>query len=244
MAESSKTAPAPIEEREYYTAMSHFYRGELGRIMVWRQRLDTTTNWAILTATAITTFALGVGGPTTPGATSSAPHIVFMIANFMVFLLLVIEARRYRYYDAYRARVRMLEAHFLVPVVMRRGEMIEGDWRHLVAEDLLLPSFKIGVRESTSRRLKRNYVWIFLILLAAWILKILRDAKMAGEPISGLLHFMIRTQEEQPLPAWLFWLMVYGFYTVILWLAFYAQKERYASGEMERRAPSPKRWKI
>jgi uncharacterized membrane protein len=27
----------------YVNAMSHFYRGELGRIMIWRQRLDVTT---------------------------------------------------------------------------------------------------------------------------------------------------------------------------------------------------------
>ena len=41
----------------YVNAMSHFYRGELGRIMVWRQRLDITTNWAITSSTAIITIA-------------------------------------------------------------------------------------------------------------------------------------------------------------------------------------------
>ena len=41
----------------YVNAMSHFYRGEMGRIMVWRQRLDITTNWAITSSTAIITIA-------------------------------------------------------------------------------------------------------------------------------------------------------------------------------------------
>ena len=36
-----------IYDPGYVNAMSHFYRGEMGRIMVWRQRLDVTTNWAI-----------------------------------------------------------------------------------------------------------------------------------------------------------------------------------------------------
>src|SRR5258705_6468580 len=31
------------------TALSHLYRGELYRSTVWRTRLDTTTNWAVLT---------------------------------------------------------------------------------------------------------------------------------------------------------------------------------------------------
>src|SRR5205807_9546387 len=40
-----------IYDPGYVNAMSHFYRGELGRIMVWRQRLDITTNWAITSST-------------------------------------------------------------------------------------------------------------------------------------------------------------------------------------------------
>ena len=63
---TEKTASAPTDEATislqrslydpgYVNAMSHFYRGELGRIMVWRQRLDITTNWAITSSTAIIT---------------------------------------------------------------------------------------------------------------------------------------------------------------------------------------------
>src|SRR5438067_2585402 len=35
---------------EITTAMAHFYRGEIQRSNTWRNRLDTTTNWAVLTA--------------------------------------------------------------------------------------------------------------------------------------------------------------------------------------------------
>jgi uncharacterized membrane protein len=31
------------------TALSHLYRGEVYRSTVWRTRLDTTTNWAVVT---------------------------------------------------------------------------------------------------------------------------------------------------------------------------------------------------
>jgi uncharacterized membrane protein len=231
MADLTKTKTPIIEDREYYTAMSHFYRGELGRIMIWRQRLDTTTNWAILTSTGITTFAL---------SHPEVTHLIFMIANVMIFLLLAIEGRRYRYYDAFRARVRMLEAHFLVPVIMRRESGLEGDWRHMLAEDMLLPSFKIGIREAMSRRLKRNYLWIFMILQGAWILKIY----LHPLPLSTWREFRIRAQESQPLPHLLFWLSLIGFIGLIVWLAVYSEKDRYASGEMERRGPSRERWKI
>ena len=118
----------------YVNAMSHFYRGELGRIMVWRQRLDITTNWAITSSTAIITIAF---------SNRDVPHIIFFFNLAIVWGMLWIEARRYRFYDAFRARVRMLEAHFLVPMVMENREMLQGEWKKLVCEDLILPSFKI-----------------------------------------------------------------------------------------------------
>lgn len=41
-----------VTESQYVTAMAHFYRGELGRIMIWRQRLDAPTNWALASGPA------------------------------------------------------------------------------------------------------------------------------------------------------------------------------------------------
>ena len=46
-----------MHDHGYITAMSHFYRGEVGRIMVWRQRLDTTPTWAITSTCTIFTVA-------------------------------------------------------------------------------------------------------------------------------------------------------------------------------------------
>ena len=46
-------SPRKMSSAEFNTAMVHFYRGEIQRANVWRNRLDTTTNWAVLTAGAI-----------------------------------------------------------------------------------------------------------------------------------------------------------------------------------------------
>ena len=147
----------------YITAMAHFYRGEVGRIMVWRQRLDTTTTWAITSTCTIFTVAFSF---------KEVPHLIFFFNLAIVLIMLWIEARRYRFYDAFRARLRMLEAHFLVPIILRQESKLEGNWRKLVAEDLLIPAFKVSMFESIGRRLKRNYAFIALIILSAWITKI------------------------------------------------------------------------
>ncbi len=162
--------PPPKMDASYVTAMSHFYRGEIGRIMQWRARLDNTTNWAITTTATIFTVAFSV---------REVPHIIFIFNLAIVAIMLWIEARRYRFYDAFRARVRMLEAHFLVPVIMHDKHLPQGDWKKLLCEDLLMPSFKISAIEAVGRRLKRNYVFIFIIILAAWITKIFIHATTA-----------------------------------------------------------------
>ena len=46
-----------IRSGEFNNAMIHLYRGEITRSNVWRQRLDTTTNWAVITTGATITFA-------------------------------------------------------------------------------------------------------------------------------------------------------------------------------------------
>jgi len=153
----------PTFSQDYITAMSHFYRGEIGRIMVWRQRLDTTTTWAITSTCTIFTVAFSF---------REVPHLIFFFNLAIVLMMLWIEARRYRFYDAFRARVRMLEAHFIVPVLLRQEPKLEGNWRKLVAEDLLVPAFKVSMFESIGRRLKRNYAFITIIILTAWITKI------------------------------------------------------------------------
>ena len=190
-APSARPAQPPRFDPTYVNAMSHFYRGELGRIMIWRQRLDVTTSWAITLSSAVFGFAF---------ANREVPHIIFFFNIAVVWMLLWIEARRYRFYDAFRARVRMLEAHFLVPIVSQNTAMLHGEWQKLVCADLLLPTFKISRFEAIGRRLRRNYAFIFLIILVAWITKIFLHA----EPKIDSWHsFYNALHVGKSIPGWL-----------------------------------------
>lgn len=216
-------------EPNYVTAMSHFYRGELGRIMAWRSRLDTTTTWAITSTTTIFTVAFSF---------REVPHIIFFFNVCIVSIMLWIEARRYRFYDAFRARVRMLEAHFLVPMVMQNTQMLHGDWRELVAEDLLLPSFKITKVEAVGRRLKRSYIFIYFVILAAWITKIFLHSR---EPINSFAAFY-DALAVRGLPSWavvtLFGVTYGSFIALTIYVA------RRTSGEVTEFAINRDAWKL
>ncbi len=222
---------AALRDPSYVNAMSHFYRGELGRIMSWRQRLDVTTTWAITTTSTIFTVAFSL---------REVPHIIFFFNLAIVTVMLWIEARRYRFYDAFHARVRMLEAHFFVPMLMiQRAEPLEGDWRKLVAEDLLIPAFKIGALEAVGWRLKRNYVFIYLIILAAWLAKIFLHA---GIPMDSPGAFYSALSVGQ-IPSWLVAVVMVGtFLATIGTVGFVAR--RFAGEIHEFGTTARSRWRI
>ena len=204
--------PARISRRidtAYVTAMSHFYRGELGRIMAWRARLDPTTNWAITATSSIFTVAFSL---------ESVPHLIFFFNLAIVWIMLWIEARRYRFYDTFRARVRMLEAHFLVPIVAQNDTLLQGEWQKLVCEDLLLPSFKISSFEAVGRRLKRNYAFIFMIILVAWVTKIFLHAKPR---ITGCQSFYDALAVGTSIPSWLVACVFAGTFISVIGITIY-----------------------
>ncbi len=224
-------APSPPKfDPSYITAMSHFYRGELGRIMSWRQRLDVTTSWAITVTSSIFTIAFSF---------RDVPHLIFFFNVAVVWMLLWIEARRYRFYDAFRARVRMLEAHFLVPIVSRNTAMLQGEWQKLVCEDLLLPSFKISRFEALGRRLKRNYVFIFVIILVAWMTKIFLHA----EPkIDSLRSFYRALHVGTSIPSWLVAALLVLTFATVVGIAIYIGRK--SSGEISEFGAHRSLWRI
>jgi uncharacterized membrane protein len=165
--------------------------------MAWRQRLDVTTTWAITTTSTIFTVAFSL---------RDVPHIIFFFNLAIVTVMLWIEARRYRFYDAFHARVRMIEAHFLMPTVMQHPATLEGDWRKLIAEDLLIPSFKISPLEAVGWRLKRNYAFIYLIILGAWLAKVFLHAPLPIDSAGALYRALAVGQ----IPSWLVAVVMLG----------------------------------
>jgi uncharacterized membrane protein len=199
-----------LKDACYVNTMIHFYRGELGRIMSWRQRLDVTTTWAITSTTSIVTVSFAV---------QAIPHIVFFFNIAYVWMLLWIEARRYRLYDAFRGRVRMIESHFLVPMILQNPNLLVGEWKRLVCEDLILPSFKISKLEAVGRRMS-NYVFIFVIIIVAWTLKIVVHAQTPIDSI-GTFYDALAVQS---LPSWVACIIFFGTIVSVIALIVYVSR--------------------
>jgi uncharacterized membrane protein len=163
---------------EFVTAMVHFFRAEVQRANVWRQRLDTTTNWAVVATGATLSIAF---------SQSEVHHAIILLNTLLVLWFLFIEARRYRYYELWSYRVRLMETDFYAAMLVPPFHP-SPEWAESLAESLLSPSFPISLWEAMGRRLRRNYLWIFIILYAAWVAKI----GLVPQPASDLAEFIPR----------------------------------------------------
>lgn len=195
-----------LRTSEFLTAMVHFYRGELGRANLWRGRLDTTTNWAVVTTGAALSFALS--DPT-------HHYGVIILNTLLVTLFLTMEARRYRYYELWSRRVRLMETDFfaamLVPPFAPNPE-----WAENLAETLMEPEFPISYWEAFGRRFRNNYMWIFAILGIAWVLK----NYLHPIPAGSLDEFMARSSLGD-VPGWVM-ILVGLLYNGLLFLIGFA----------------------
>ncbi len=137
----------PVPAKDDITTLAHYYRGEMARMMSWRDRLDRTTNWAIGAVAAMLSITL---------ASASAHHSVLLFSMVLVFLLLHIESRRYRFFHLFRTRVRLLERNYYSCFFDPEKPCTSLDWAVELAETLRHPRFTITHRQAMARRLRRN----------------------------------------------------------------------------------------
>jgi uncharacterized membrane protein len=132
----------------------------------------------------------------------------------------------------------MLEAHFLVPMVMENRHLLQGEWKKLVCEDLILPSFKISRLEAVGRRLKRNYIFIFILIMLAWVTKIFLHASMT---LDGIPAFY-RALRVGHIPSWLIAFVFGGTFISVVAITIYVGKK--TTGEVSEFRTHRSLWKI
>ena len=206
-----------LRTSEFVTAMVHLFRAEIQRANVWRQRLDTTTNWAVVATGATLSIAF---------SQSTVHHGVIILNTLLVTLFLFIEARRYRYYELWSYRVRLMETDFYAAMLVPPFHP-SPEWAESLAENLLSPSFPITIWEAFGRRLRRNYLWIFLILGFSWLAK----SWLFPAPPANFAEFVLRSAVG-PIPGKIILLMGALYYSFLLLMALGTISMARATGEI------------
>lgn len=146
---------------------AHLYRGEITRMNLWRERLDQTTYWAIVIMSAIVTWTF---------SSQDNPHYILLLGLAAVAAFMAIEARRFRGYDIWRGRVRLLQRNLFAYGLDPSKGLSDPDWRAELSDDYRTPTIKISTEEAIAHRLRRVYLLLFSILLGAWVIRVLAFA--------------------------------------------------------------------
>lgn len=162
------------------TILVHFYRAMVGRADVWRTRMDTTTHWAIGATAAVISFVL---------SNATVPHYVIAIATLMTCSFLYLEARRLTFYHLFQQRVLLLEEGLMRPALSLSAaspsgasidpDAVGGTSRESVQDLSAALDAHLGrtvpimpMMKAVARRLRRVYLWLFMVQLLAWSLKV------------------------------------------------------------------------
>jgi uncharacterized membrane protein len=145
-------------------AIAHLYRSEVYRSTIWRTRLDTTTNWAVVT--------LGIALSIT-FASPAASALPLVLVGVLLLFFLILEARRYRFFNVWRARCRWIETHFFAPMLHDGDLHLEENWQKTLAEDYWRPEYHVSLIVAVGRRVRSTYLWILLIQGLAYLGKLI-----------------------------------------------------------------------
>lgn len=156
----------------------HLYRGEIYRSTIWRTRLDNTTNWSIVT--------LGIALSSTYSS-KDASALPLILVGMLLAVFLGLEARRYRYFNVWRARARFMETHWYAPILNGTPEAGDPGWRTVLAGDYLHPRHHISFLRAAGRRIRRTYIWIIGIQTSAYLGKLAVHPSVANN-FSEIVH--------------------------------------------------------
>ncbi|RBI59700.1 hypothetical protein DMJ13_21450 [halophilic archaeon] len=219
-ADAEATEEAAFDRSEFISFLQQYYRGELDSITQFLSRMDLTTDWAIAVVAALLTLAFEENRGT----------YVLLVGMIILLFFLFFEARRYRLYDAHRARVRLVEENALANAFDPKGVEI-SDWRQELSDDLREPVLKVTFWEALERRLKRVYLPMLLLIGLAWLFRI--TVYVPNEQ-------WLKTASVPGVPGEIVISTVFVYY-LLLFIAAFWPREREAKGEFY--GEEPGEWK-
>lgn len=181
-------ASGPSAAGAFHTAMVHLYRGEMQRLTVWRTRLDTTTHWAIILTTGLTTFVLGA---------REVPHYIMLLGLAFNTIFMLIEGRRYQHLHHSRWRIQLLEREYFAGHLTAAPPR-EGSWRAQLRADLVRPHATLSHAMGIRLRLRRNYLMLAYFVTTVWLTKVFIHPASPG----SVHDFYGRLAVGELFPSW------------------------------------------
>ncbi len=125
----------PILSKDEQTPMIHYYRAEIGRLCIYKQRLDSTVNWTITCSLFILNMIFQ----------KLIHYKLGAVLSFLILLLFhLIDVRRYINYDDVKLRCDYLEkgmyAYIIEPNDNPTNKHKNANWKEELLNSWINPS--------------------------------------------------------------------------------------------------------
>ena len=187
------------------SVVAHLYRGEVDRTVSWRERLDSTTNWAVTVISGILAYAF---------SSDDVAHSILLAGMLIGVVFLVIESRRFRRYNIWRSRVRSMQENLFANALDPSGGVEQRDWRRRLSEDYRHPDVKMPSRKALAHRLRRVYLPLLCGLLLVWLFR-----------LAGADESLVQAASVSGTPGWVVFGSVLVGYVCLFAVAFWPDAE-------------------
>ena len=223
MSGSDPSVEKPVFSPAVIGALAHLYRGEVYRSTVWRNRLDATTNWAVV--------ATGIALSVTFSSASASPLPLALVG----LLVAVFLSSRHGATASSTSGASAPTCWSCISsgrCCSARACRTDNGWNEVLYKDYFRPNLHITFMESVGRRLRHNYGFIFGIQVVAYLGKIL----IHPTPIGSLDEFWARAAIG-PLSGQLVLLAGLAFHATWITIAIRTLRSKRGSGR--KRPPRP-----
>lgn len=183
------------------SVMAHLYRGEVERVITWRERLDSTTTWAVTIIAGILAYAFSGSG---------ISQAIILVAMLIGIVFLLIEARRFQRYDIWRSRARSMQENLFANALDPSKGIEHRDWRKQLSQDYRDPTIKMPLRYALAHRLRRVYLPVLVGLFLVWLFR-----------LNGAAEPLIQAAAVSGTPGWLVFGAVSVVYICLFGIAFW-----------------------
>ncbi len=183
------------------SVVAHLYRGEVAREVSWRERLDSTTNWAVTVIAGILAYAF---------SSDDVAHTIILVGMGVGIVFLLIEARRFQQYDVWRSRVRSMQENLFANALDPSEGVEQRDWRRQLSDDYRTPTVKVPLRTALAHRLRRVYLLLLFGLLVVWLLR-----------LNGADESFVQAAATSNAPGWIVLSVVVVGYLSLVVIAFW-----------------------
>jgi len=148
---------SPQLSKDEQTPFIHLYRAEVGRLAVYKQRLDTTIHWTF----TINLFIWSLIFEFNDNKNIKKIILLKSLSYFTILLFHLFDARRYISYDEIKKRCVLMEKG-MYACILNENECYK-DWKKDLIQTWVNPNnSRICIYKSMKIRLRNIFIYIYL----------------------------------------------------------------------------------